>query len=482
MAAQRAASEQFALRGVMDGEFTTMVLAAAAGRDIGALWMRMSLRPLGFGSGLFDAADRRDAETALAQGAVIDPTALFTFGGLGSVVSDPVMNALGARGRVAQSTLNDLDQGLASVLPEFTTGTRQELHFDPQTGQPIPVEWTNEVIAQDHERANGMLALAHQLRAEPDVNPQHVGPLDALLEETTAPQFKMLIATLSVAQRLRVPVYSDDRGVRALARQAGIATFGTTALLDALQQRGDISEAALLDARRMLRANGFMGATPTVEELVALLNAADGEPSESLRVAFHDLAPWRAEYGVHVGTLVDFLRRVLVEHPATFDDWVTRVLDAMVENVVLSRADGNAPTHYESISWHAQWLFTVAWASVDFGSFTSREFLKAFHPAVRRAAADLGAAVDPLPVALVWYAGYAQYAGITQGPGLPAALLGQLPVVDVMRLMGVDPLRPPERRAPDASLGGSESAAAAVERANAKAQRRQRRGRNRRGR
>lgn len=469
LAAQRASSKQFALKGVMDGELTTMVLAAAAGRDIGALWMRMPLRPLGFGSGLFDAADRRDAETALVQGAVIDPTALFTFGGLGAVVREPVMNALAERGRVAQSTLNDLDHGQASLLPELTTGTRQELHFDPQTGQPIPVEWSNDVIARDHERGNGMLALAHRLRAEPDVNPQRVGPLDALLEETTAPQFRALIATLSVAQRLAVPVYSDDPGVRALARQAAIATFGTTALLDALYHRGDISQEALLSARQMLRANGFIGVTPTVEELVALLDEADGEPSDSLRLAFHDQAPWRAEYGAHVGTLVDFLRRVLVEHPVNFDDWVTRVLDAMVENVGLSRADGNTPTRYESISWHAQWLLTVAWAGVDFGSVTSQEFLKAFHPAVRHSAAELGAPVEPILGTSLRYAGYAHSAGITQGPGLPVALLGQLPVVDVMRLAGVDPLKAPNRSVPTFRLAGTPSAAA-VERTNAKAQ------------
>ena len=126
----------------------------------------------------------------------------------------------------------------------------------------------------------------------------------------------------------------------------------------------------------MLRANGFMGVTPAVEELVALLNAADGEPSEPLRLAFHDPAPWRAEYGVQVGTLVDFLRRVQVQHPDAFHDWVTRVLDAMVEHVGLRRADGSTPARYESISWHAQWLLTIAWVSVDFGSRTSQDFLE----------------------------------------------------------------------------------------------------------
>ena len=467
LAAQRAANERVALRGVMDGEVTTMVLAAAVGRDIGALWMRMPLRPLGFGSGLFDAADRRDAETALAQGAVLDPTALFTFGGLGSVVSEPVMKALEERGRVTQSTLNDLDQGQASLLPELTTGTRQELHFDPHTGQPVPVEWSNEVIAVDHERANGMLALAHRLRVEPDVNPQRVGPLDALLEETAAPQFKVLIATLSVAQRLAIAVYSDDRGVRALARQAGIATFGTTALLDVLHERGDISQEALLDARHVLRANGFMGVTPNVEELASFVADATGEPSERLRLAFEDPAPWRSEYGSHIVTLVDFLRRVLVEYPETFDDWVVRVLDAMVQNVVLTHADGRQPTLREAITWHAQWLFAVSWLGVDFGSRTSHDFLKALHPAVRHAADELGGADDLLHGASIRYANVAIRANITHSLGLPVALMAQMPVVDVMRLAGIDPLEPP-RPTPQGRPGRSPLAADAVERANSK--------------
>jgi predicted nucleic acid-binding protein len=52
-------------------------------------------------------------------------------------------------------------------------------------------------------------------------------------------------ATLAVALRERLPIYSDDRVLRVLYREAGVPVFGTIALLALLEKRGAIGKAEL---------------------------------------------------------------------------------------------------------------------------------------------------------------------------------------------------------------------------------------------
>lgn len=446
-------TEQAALQGVMDGDTATMALAAAVGKDTGSLWMRLSLRPLGFGFSEHDAADRRDAATALDRGAVWDPTAFFTLGGLGSTYSGPALEVLRPRSRVAQATLDDLDEGRVALLHERPAMKRTELVFDATTGEAVPVEWLPELVERDHARAEGMLALAQQLDVEPDHDPQQPGPADTLVDEDAATPLRAMAATFSCAYRTGLPIFSDDRLIRLIARRAGGRAFGTAALLDALQARGHVSEGAVASAREVLRTSGCMGVTVRVSELVTLLEDADGEPSEALRLAFYDPAPWVAEYGAQVSRVVDFLRRVFEAYPDKLDAWTVRLLAAMEDRVVLSRLGGGAqPLRRDRLQWHAEWLLAAAWMVTS--AMPNRTFLSALRKAIDAAAGELGARIDPLPGAATNLGHLAHRAGLTANPGIPVGVLAQMPVVDVMRLVGVDSMTrtkstiPPSGRSP----------------------------------
>lgn len=102
-----------------------------------------------------DNSDRADAATALGRGAVLDPTALFTLGGLGTEYVEAALDRLGDRALIAQATLDDLDAGRTALLPEKATMQRQELTFDPATGEPTIVEWDEDSVRRDHAVPTG---------------------------------------------------------------------------------------------------------------------------------------------------------------------------------------------------------------------------------------------------------------------------------------------------------------------------------------
>jgi hypothetical protein len=62
-----------------------------------------------------------------------------------------------------------------------------------------------------------------------------------------------------LARQTGSPVYSDDRFFRSMLSDAGIATFGTVALLLALRQDSVITEEQFTDAVGRLRERGALG-------------------------------------------------------------------------------------------------------------------------------------------------------------------------------------------------------------------------------
>lgn len=62
--------------------------------------------------------------------------------------------------------------------------------------------------------------------------------------------------TMAIASRERLPIYSDDRVLRLLYRQAGIPSFGTVALLELLGKRSMINPEERRQAIEALRTAG----------------------------------------------------------------------------------------------------------------------------------------------------------------------------------------------------------------------------------
>lgn len=313
--------------GIREGTTATCLLAATAGLGVGELSMRVVALPLGYSEEALTASERADAAAAVSGGGstVWDPAALFVAGGLASAVGATLRRALPASA-ISQSALDDAARALATPGAErrgaFTRGPEGTLQ---------PVEWTAQDVARDEERARGMLELARDLTPRPDRDPDTKDELDDLLASDLPVQTKTWPATLVVARRFSLAVYSDDRYVRLSARQLGLPAFGTLTLLEVLSERGLISAAQLADSRRRLARTGSWGLELAAHELLDLAREDDFEPTVGMYSALHDSARWRAHRLGMFEAVLGFLEGVHREAPDKLAAWVHRVIDAASE-------------------------------------------------------------------------------------------------------------------------------------------------------
>lgn len=89
--------------------------------------------------------------------------------------------------------------------------------------------------------------------------PEEDDDLARVLDEDMPLPLLTWAATLAVARRLDLPIFSDDRYVRLSARQMGLPAFGTVALLDVLADRRIISDDLREVARKRLLASRAVG-------------------------------------------------------------------------------------------------------------------------------------------------------------------------------------------------------------------------------
>lgn len=288
------------------------------------------------------------------------------------------------------------------------------------------------------------------MTVQPDLDTGRPTSLDSLVTEAESTPLRVLAATFATAQRTGLPLYSDDRHVRLLARGAGMRTLSTAGLLDALQADAAVPADQVADARRRLRAEGFIGVTPRAAELAELLAASDGEPGDPLRAAFYDPAPWRAAYAPCLMRVLEFLLRVWQDYPEKFEAWMLRLLAAMLDRVGLTRADRpSVPVRDdEALLFHGEWLLAAAWLGAPLTGPEGRPFLSALRAALGAAMRKLGTATDPLPGAVRRYERLVQQVTNSEVQGITPSLLVQMPFADQMRVLGLDPLAAPPLHSP----------------------------------
>jgi hypothetical protein len=280
--------------------------------------------PLGYTEEAFTAADRADAANALDSGAAVwDPSAL----AMAVAFDEPLGDALRAAfplATVAQATLDDA----AIVLAEPSSGAPMQATIDA-AGELRLWEWSSEDLGVMRSRAERRLRMAQTMTVRPDRDPSRSDVLDRLTAASELPvQSRTWPATLIVARRYDVAVYSDDRYVRLSARQSGLRAFGTLALTDVLRGRGAIDGDAATQMRTWLTHRGAWGLSMSGEEMLALAREAGFEPTHGVRVAFSDVWQWRATRLEMFDGLFVFLEGVLHDAPATFPRWVHRVVDS----------------------------------------------------------------------------------------------------------------------------------------------------------
>lgn len=350
-----------------EAEAPVALPAILAGRTVAETWRAVRPLPVGFAHTALLEDERAFAADALTLGAVWDPGALYFAEALGGTVAEELRRLLPASA-VAQSTLDDVISDSGPINPTAEGGSFGR----DETGRLVVIERSAAERTAEAEMAGRVKALAGTFAVEPDSSHQDIGPAGRFLREAEElrPQFLTVIATLAVAERRRLPVFSADRYVRTIARQSGIRTFGPEAMIEALADRGEVEGPERSRLRRELRGLGALGTVVTGSELVAEARDAGFELTRALAFALLDPTPLRIEEAPWYLTLLELLRAVDAEAPEKLEIWTARVIDALDRNHKLGpAAHGSrllalafAPGREEAADFSAALGRSVVWA------------------------------------------------------------------------------------------------------------------------
>ena len=335
------------LDAIRDGQAPVNAFAAASPGRVSTTWRRLNIMPLGFATAEHDAADRQAATDALGGAVVFDPSSLVVINCLAEI-KDKILRALPGS-MITNETLEDVD---ADTQPIARRVAQSEHHLDGSvTLRGVSPE---EEAAADNQAAE-ILVIAKSLDVQPPLGTGVSHEIEQLYEETEErAEFKVLAATIALAQRLGRPMYTDDRWIRELARSNGIQVFGTVALLDVVAERGIISTRQHQAARLGLTQRGAWGLSLDRSELIVAGRAVSFGLNRTLIGAFHDRAAWRGRPAERFREFGAFLNVAFDERPETFGLWVHRLLDAAHSAVPHMRR-----------TWFAEAVLVMCWGLGD---------------------------------------------------------------------------------------------------------------------
>jgi hypothetical protein len=324
----RAESTQQLAKGIAAGTSAVAMLAADAGRSIGETLFLLPAIPIGYPDEQFETLDRADAEAAYdASAAVWDPSTIFIITSLGAELEQRIRNALPAS-RVVRATQQDTARDIVAS----TSGERGEISI--VDGTLAVGSWPENARSANDRRAKEM----HRLAAEiPGSSPDAGEGDDELLRIATnaeAPSsIRSWAGTLALARDEGLSVFSDDRVVRRSARELGVKTFGTIALIDVLADRGVLTGEERDGIRHRILAHGALGARHTTAELVAIAREVQWQPTAGMRAALGDSSAWASLRGTWAERVLGLLDAVAREAPEHMDRWVHRAIDAAAHDV-----------------------------------------------------------------------------------------------------------------------------------------------------
>ncbi len=325
------------VREVRWGNAAVALLASASGCSTGETLFMLEALPLTYPDDQFNLLDRTDAAAALAGGAVWDSNAIFVVAALGGVVEQTLRNVLPSS-VVARATQIEIAGDFATADANRVGGisiTHGHVHFG---------EWTESERASNFRRATEMHRLATALPTHVLAEDDSSDELIKVVRGEAPTPAKAWAATLAAAQTTGFAVFSDDRAVRRSAREVGLPTFGTAALLDVLVDRDLLAEDIRDDVRRRLLAHGAWGVRHTVEEIAQIARDANWQPTAGTRAALGDTTAWLALMSAWMDRVIRFLDIVFAEAPAEMDNWVHRAIDAVTHDV-----GGNYEAHAQSL-------------------------------------------------------------------------------------------------------------------------------------
>lgn len=313
---------------IIAGERPVNGLAVAAPHEsIGRCWLGLGFLPLGFCMENIDDLEINAASKAIGGAAIWDSSSLFVVGGLGGPHTEALLGVLPGS-QIASETLEDADAAIESLPAQGGHETIQ----DPETGALVEIrEHTTESIDRLRVVGEGMLKLARDFVVAPGIGSQSESELREAYEKAKRRAWRAVVASLALAQRLGLPLYSDDRWIRRAARGLGIESFGTVALVDALDGKGVLQAGQRHAIRQRLAASGAWGIEPEGDELVAYANDSGWLLSDALRGGLNDRAAWRAKPANYMRAVVRLLGAVHGARPELFGAWLREGIAAFNE-------------------------------------------------------------------------------------------------------------------------------------------------------
>ena len=320
----RARLGQTLLEEVRKGSGATHILAAGSGRSVGEIWASLPALPLGYSDEGISSQEHSAAADALTKRAAVwDSTSLYVVGGLGAKSAKLLRNALPAS-LIAESTFEDV----SSDLRKPNDGRGGHISFDAEAQQLVMGEMTAAQRETEGRRSKTMAEMAEGFSIRADLQREEEENLKEDINEF-ATAGRAFPATLAVARREELAVFSDDRFVRLTARRAGIPAFGTLALLDVLVDQGSISESQRAAARQRIYRSGAWGMEVSRDELIELARQDNFEPSVGIYAVLNDVLAWPARGIEAVEIALALLNAVHAERPEVFSKWVHRLVDSL---------------------------------------------------------------------------------------------------------------------------------------------------------
>jgi len=319
-------ARQDAIDGVRQGRLPVAYLAAMVGRETVEILVRNMAHPLA----VFDRATFGTEVAAAGQaldqaGASWDETACVTVAELPAEVAKRIESLL-PDSRVGQAVRNALAEAVQLQMGGQQVAVMQVL----PDGTPRLVEEDAEAIKRMRALERAADAVAARLRVSPDRSDDADDKLAALVadHEGRGPMAALASAMLT-ARSHGLPVFSDDRVVRAFARSLGLPAFGSLALVEAASARGLIDPADAEQIMHTILDLGVWGAALDPNVYVDVARRAGFDPDRCGRSLLADEALLRVDPRfIHNATLLAAVAR---EAPALLERWASAIVASYAE-------------------------------------------------------------------------------------------------------------------------------------------------------
>ncbi|MGI9099210.1 MAG: PIN domain-containing protein [Solirubrobacteraceae bacterium] len=403
-------------RAVVIGQGALAALAVFGGTAL-SVWIESDLLPLVAPIAEMQEAERADAAAAIAGPVVWDSSALAVLSRLHEDAAEALLRAVPASTmpRAVEDEVYELPRLVAERDPIRSPGTLALRH-----GLPVIVARTTEQLEALRTQAQRVKSTADRLTTlDPDLADE--GEIvDALRDEKLHGSAAAWLSATLLARQRGIPLLCDDRYLRLWARRLGIATFGTAALLQAVAERGLLSNEQLHAELWTLRAAGgrFLPAEPI--EILERITQDNYEISPAVDGLLRDPDVW-TDTATQFAQWNDTLAAIWHARPDALYRWLVYLVDRIASTLRMRRPA------------IATMLLLPA-----LGGQHDVEYLRALLAAMRRCnleAFDLG---DPLSTA---------FSEIRRRePGLDEELhrmlvvraLSRLPITEQLKLLGAD--------------------------------------------